>query len=147
MNVRDTLCRPHLDWIAKEPASKAEIEQLAGRAKAELPAEYIQLLEFSNGGEGPLALVPLYFQLYTVKECILRFHDNGHFLENFPDFMFFGGNGGLEVIGFDLRHGPPWPVVMIDPIAGPESAQQIAPDMAAFIEAIGLEASGRDFPT
>ncbi len=57
-----------------------------------------------------------------------------------PDFFVFAGNGGLESIAFDLRNGPPFPVVMIDPIAGPESAEQIAPDIVAFIEAIGIEA-------
>lgn len=28
---------------------------------------------------------------------------------------------------------------MIDPIAGPESAEEISPDVVTFIEAIGLE--------
>jgi hypothetical protein len=58
--------------------------------------------------------------------------------------MFFGSNGGLESIAFDLRVGPPWPIVMIDQIAGPESAKEIAANMGAFIEAIGIEAEGQD---
>ena len=62
-----------------------------------------------------------------------RFH------EEFPNFMFFDSNGGLELIAIDLRSGPPWPIVMIDPVAGPDSAEQIAPDVLTFIEAIGLE--------
>jgi|GEM_PF-6501273 hypothetical protein len=33
---------------------------------------------------------------------------------------------------------------MIDQIAGPESAKEITPNMAAFIEAIGLEGEGED---
>jgi hypothetical protein len=97
----------------------------------------------ATGGEGPLALLPLWFQLYAVKDCIDLCHANQHVLENFPTFMFFGSNGGLESIAFDLRVGPPWPIVMIDQIAGPESAKEIAPNMGAFIEAIGIEAEGQ----
>ena len=52
--------------------------------------------------------------------------------------------GGVEYLAFDLRVGPPWPVVMIDKVAGPETTEQIAPDMATFIQAIGLEADGQD---
>jgi hypothetical protein len=33
---------------------------------------------------------------------------------------------------------------MIDQIAGPESVKEIAPNMVAFIEAIGIEAEGQD---
>jgi hypothetical protein len=67
-----------------------------------------------------------------------------HINEQFPSFMLFGSNGGVEYLAFDLRVGPPWPVVMIDAVAGPETAEQIAPDMATFIQAIGLEADGQD---
>jgi hypothetical protein len=74
-----------------------------------------------------------------VKDCIELFHTHQHLLEQFPSFLFFGSNGGLELLAFDLRSGPPWPIVMIDPIAGPESAEEIAPDLATFVKAIGLE--------
>jgi len=141
MNVRDILRQPQREWQANAPASEAEIKLLESRARAKLPAEYIELLRFSNGGEGPLALPPLWFQLYAVDDCIELCHTNRHALEQFPSFMFFGSNGGLESIAFDLRTGPPWPIVTIDQIAGQESAREIAPNMAAFIEAIGLESS------
>ena len=139
MNVRDILSQSKREWHAKIASSEAEIAQLESQAKAQLPSEYLDLLRVGNGGEGPLALAPLYFQLYSVKDCIEHFHQDRQLLEEFPNFMFFGSNGGLELIAFDIRSGPPWPVVMIDPIAGPESAEEIAPDVRTFIEAIGLE--------
>jgi len=86
---------------------------------------------------------PLWFQLYATNDCIDLCHSNQQVLEQFPTFMFFGSNGGLESIAFDLRVGPPWPIVMIDQIAGPESAEEIAPNMASFIEVVGLEAEGQ----
>jgi hypothetical protein len=139
MDVGQILSQPEREWRAQGPASEAEIALLASKARVDLPSEYVELLRFSNGGEGPLALRPLWFRLYSVKDCIDLCHTNQHVLEQFPTLMFFGSNGGLESIAFDLREGPPWPIVMIDQIAGPESARPIAPNMAAFIEAIGLD--------
>jgi hypothetical protein len=143
MSVRHILSQPKRDWQAKAPASEAEIAHLQSQARADLPLEYLELLRFSNGGEGPVALPPLWFQLYATKDCIELWHANQQVLERFPTFMFFGSNGGLESIAFDLRVGPPWPIVMIDQIAGPESAKEIAPNIEAFIEAIGIEAEGQ----
>jgi hypothetical protein len=98
-------------------------------------------LRHSIGGEAPLALPPLYLQLYSVKGCIEAFHNSQQLLEPLPSFRFFGRKGGLESIAFDLRSGPAWPIVMTDPIAGPESAKEIVPDIGTFIEAIGLESA------
>jgi hypothetical protein len=86
----------------------------------------------------------LWFQLYPVNDCIDLCHSNQNILEQFPTFIFFGSNGGLESLAFDLRVGPPWRIVMIDQIAGPDSARVIAPNMGAFIEAIGLDAEGQE---
>jgi SMI1 / KNR4 family (SUKH-1) len=141
MNVRDILCQSRREWNAKPPASEIEIALLESRARAKLPPEYLDLLRFSNGGEGPLNLPPLWFQLYAVNDCIELCHGDGWVLKEFPNFIFFGSNGGLESIAFDLRIGPPWPIVMIDQIAGPESAKEVAPNMATFVEAIGLESA------
>lgn len=139
MNVQKILSLADREWQANTPSSETEIAQLTSYAKAQLPTEYIELLQLSNGGEGPIALPPRYFQLYSVRDCIELFHTNQQLIEQLPSFLFFGSNGGLELLAFDLRSEPPWPIVTIDPIAGPESAEEIAPDMETFIEAIGLE--------
>src|SRR5947208_12020655 len=102
MNVRQILDRPEREWDANPPASEVEIALLESRARANLPAEYLELLRFSNGGEGPLALPPLWFQLYAVKDCIDLCHANQHVLQNFPTLMFFSSNGGLESIIFNV---------------------------------------------
>jgi hypothetical protein len=137
MNLREILGHPGREWRGSPPASEEELDLLKSRARAMLPSEYLDLLRFSNGGEGPLALSPLWFQLYSVDECIALCHSDGSTLEQFPTLMFFGGNGGLESIAFDLSVGPPWPIVTVDMIAGLDSVEQIAPNMAAFIDAIG----------
>jgi len=100
--------------------------------------EYLDLLRYSNGGEGPLDLPPLWFALYSSLECIELFHSDEDLLADLADFVFFGSNGGLETIGFDLRTAHPWRIVMIDPIAGPSSCAEIAADISTFIRKIGI---------
>jgi hypothetical protein len=97
MNVAELFREGGRQWLARPQASDAEIASLAKIARAELPLEYLALLRFSNGGEGPLALAPMWFQLYSVEDCIELCH-LGEVLQAFPDFMFFGSNGGLESI-------------------------------------------------
>jgi hypothetical protein len=136
--VAEILKQPNRNWSGNPPASEDDILRLVESCRVKPPDEYLALLRFSNGGEGDLALPPLLFVLFDVDEALRTWSDS-FYREEFTDFLFFGGNGGLEQIAFDLRRGEPYPIVMIDPIAGSESAEEIAPDMARFIEAIGLE--------
>ncbi len=138
--VEEILKQPDRNWSGNPPASEEQILSLIQSCKVKLPAEYLDLLRFSNGGNGELALPPLLFVLFDVDE-VLNILNDSFFQETFPDLLFFGDNGGLEKIAFDVRRGEPYAVVMIDTIAGAESAVEIAPTMARFIEAIGLEYS------
>lgn len=139
MDVRKVLSQAERQWTAKSPASEPEIALLKSSARTELPAEYLDLLRLGNGGEGTLKLPPLWFVLYSIEECIAWCHTDKFVLTQFPEFMFFGSNGGMESIAFDLRVEPPWPIVMIDQIAGRASAKVIASNIETFIEAIGLD--------
>jgi hypothetical protein len=58
--------------------------------------------------------------------------------KEFPGLVFFGGNGGLERIALDYRASADPSVVMVDPIAGLESAEKIADTVEDLILAIGL---------
>jgi len=136
--VAEILKQPDRNWSCNPPAREDDILRLIESCQVKLPDEYLALLRFSNGGEGDLALPPLLFVLFDVDEVLKTWSDS-FYREEFPHFLFFGGNGGLEQIAFDLKRGEPYPIVMIDPIAGLESAMEIAPNMAHFIEAIGLE--------
>lgn len=136
--VAEILNQPNRDWTADSPAGEEDILKLIQSCEVRLPEEFFELLRFSNGGGGELALPPLLFFLSDVDEVLEMWGDE-FYREEFPNFLFFGDNGGLEKIAFDLSKGEPYPIVMIDPIGGPESAREIAPNMAQFIEAIGLE--------
>ena len=104
----------------------------------ELPTEYVDLLRYCDGGYGELDAPPLLFQMDSISESVEHnevFQRDGFFSR----FWFIGSNGGLEAIAFDLRIGPPYPVVMIDCNAD-DTDVQIAGNFADFIPKIGLTA-------
>jgi hypothetical protein len=123
-------------WTPNPSASEAELELLRNSVNFSIPEEYLSFLKINNGGFGELDAEPLLFDLFSIKWAV-EFNKNWHSENNFLDFWFFGSNGGLESIVLDLRHEQNQPVVMIDVIAGEESAQQIASSMAEFILLIG----------
>lgn len=135
--VSQLLSQPERNWHGFPPATKAEIDALVNSIKLELPQEFLDLLRFSNGGEGKIALPPLIFCLDKIQEIISLINDE-FYQSQFPNFLFFGGNGNIEMIAFDLRKQH-YSIAMIDPIAGEESAIEIAPNITEFINAIGFE--------
>jgi hypothetical protein len=127
-------------WHGQPGASEADLSRLSAQSSVPVPPLLLELLRFSNGGEGPLALPPLRFVLDDV-DFILSNLVAPNMREAYPGMLFFGSNGGLESIAFDTRGaGPPWPIVMLDQVAGNESAVTIARDLEEFLKAVGLEA-------
>jgi hypothetical protein len=113
------------------------IRQVAGVA---LPDAYIDLLRFSNGGEGPLPIAPYNFCLDSAEDAT-KLKVDRTYDEYFPGFFVFGCSGGGEYIAFDLRGTSPWPVVAIDMtnIDLSESVQVLAQDFSIFMEFVGVE--------
>lgn len=138
MNVETLLTESHRQWCSRAPASADAIEQLRQAAPGPLPKEYIALLRYSNGGEGPIALPPHYLMLYDA-EYTNEVNQIPNQRDLCPGHFVIGSNGGLETIAFDTRASEPWPIVMYDPVAGTESDVTIARNMKEFIGAIGLE--------
>lgn len=140
--IKQILSDPNRQWKGAAPASEAEIESLERVLGVSPPSEYIELLRLNNGGEGELALSPLWFQLFDVKWAMTLAADEFYKAE-FPNIFFFGGNGGLESIGFDMRGKDPWPIVAIDCIAGLDSLMVICANIREFIDAIGMSPEER----
>lgn len=138
MDVEALLAEPHREWSSRPPATEEAIELLQHAAPGALPKEYVALLRYSNGGEGPLALPPLYFMLYQA-EYASEVNQSADQRELYPGHFVIGSNGGLETIAFDTRATEPWPIVMYDAVAGTESDVTIAKNMEEFIRAIGID--------
>ena len=127
------------DWRRKTGAPADILQQLKKAAPAALPASYVDLLSFSDGGEGPLPLNPLWLQLDSAQAVIEGICTRNHGRVDLEGFLIFGSNGGGEYLAFDLGRGYPWPIVTMHMIAGPESAQVVAPDFDSIVELIGVE--------
>jgi len=135
--VAEILSAEGITWEPiNPPATEQEIELLQRSVDFELPDEYIELLRFANGGDGDLNAAPLMFVLSSISYAI-KHNEYLREEEESTGFWFFGNNGGLEQIAFDLRNGPPWQIVAIDPVAGEESALIIANTMGDFILKMG----------
>ncbi len=127
------------NWSKKEPAKPELAKELARVSAIRLPKEYFDLLLYSNGGEGRLALDPGWFQLWTVEE-VLGLNRAYEIDKNLPGYFGFASSGGGELLGFDCRQGEPYKVVKIPFIPMIESeAVIIAKDFEEFIRAIGRE--------
>ena len=140
-SIAELLSQPDRKFERASPASESELRTLVGACPIDLPPEYLDLLRYSNGGGGELALPPLLFYPYEITYTIELLQERP-FDDLHDQFFIFGSNGGLELVALDLRAGHPFPVVMIDPLAGEDSAVEIAPNMRQFVEAIGLEYVG-----
>jgi hypothetical protein len=138
LDVANLLAESSRTWNAAPPGTEAAIRSLQRSAPIELPSEYLDLLRYSNGGDGPLALPPLYFMLYSA-EFAAELNASAEHQDLYPRYFVFGSNGGLESIAFDMRAAKLCPVVVYDPVAGVESAVVIAADMESFLSAVGIE--------
>jgi hypothetical protein len=140
--VAKMMMEPGRTWVCAPGASLQSIHSLVQASPWPIPAAILDLLTFSDGGEGDLPMDPFCFVLDRAEEIEAGLEDC-FLLERFPGFLFIGGDGGLGRIALDCRSQPPFPVVAIDPIAGPGSAQQVARDADEFVDVLGLATSDR----
>jgi len=130
------------DWFGVTGATVDELAGLRAVAPDHLPARYLDLLAFSNGGEGPLAVAPYNLCLDTALMVAEGISSGNYGQDDFDGFLIFGSNGAGEYLAFDTRAATPWPIVTIDMVAGGQSAEVIASDFDAFCDQIGVKAEG-----
>ena len=127
------------DWHKQEGATSEQLSGLRSILTFQLPDPYWRLLSYSNGGEGPLAAQPCYFQLDSA-EASIAFIKARPYGDELNGFHVFGSNGAGEFIAFDMNAPSPWPIVYIDMVTGRESARSIAPDFESFLQLVGRDA-------
>jgi len=128
-----------LDWqiscLGKcDGASPNLLNDLKNAASVELPSEYIELLQFSNGGEWDIEAQPCYFIAYCAEE-VADAAKYGEYEEFFSGFVVIGDNGAGEFIALDVRGIKPWPIVALDKtnIDLNETVLLVAPDFESFL--------------
>jgi hypothetical protein len=128
------------EWRPAPGAAPEEIDRLVQALPFTLPGDYVAFLRLTNGGEGEFALAPLWFQLFDVA-CAIEMWNSPHHRKYYPRHFFFGSNGGLESIAMDMTGVAPWPVVMLDLVAGLESSVTIAPSFTDFLSHVGVRSN------
>src|SRR5919108_4703349 len=96
-NIQEIL--KNCKWYTEPPASEAALEQLQQQSKLRLPTDYLDLLRYSNGGQGVLAVRPYLFRLWPAEEVIENNLDY-EMPDYVPGFFGFGDNGGGEFFAF-----------------------------------------------
>ncbi len=123
------------DWTSAPGATEAALHALRQAAPVELPRSYYDLLAQSDGGEGPLPVQPYTLCLDPATTTAKAIRDGGYF----EGFIVFASSGGGELLAFDIRGAAPWPIIAIDMVAGPETAEPVADDFDTLLDLIGRE--------
>lgn len=134
MDARQVVTARIASWQTHaSPATEEQIEALKKAAPFALPAEYVELLRVTNGGEGELSLDPGWFQIWPAQE--VQAHNVGYKVCDFhPGFWGFGSSGGGVMFAF--RHEAPVFGVPFDSI-DPRDTYIVARDFGQFLLAMG----------
>lgn len=89
------------EWSNRNPASTDDIK-LMEDTFGQLPADYKELLEKSNGGS--IYAYTTNLVIWSIKE-VTQLHEEGDYYEYIPESLIFGSDGGGTVYCFDLRPG------------------------------------------
>jgi hypothetical protein len=116
------------------PVSAVAIKRFENEAKFELPKDYADFLQQSDGGEGfigPNAYV-MFWRLRELAELNAAYRVEAYA----PGFFVVGSDGGGEAYAFD-RRDPATPIVSL-PFVGmePSVARVIACTFQGFLEAL-----------
>ena len=138
MSVFERLKTESAIWTCEPPASEAEIQMLVSHFGDNLPTEYLDLLSFSNGGEGDIEMQPVLFRLWSTDE-VIEANQDLQVSEFLPGFVMFGGDGANELFAFrvDATETKVFTIPMI--VMSEEDSIVVADNFAEFIEAIGRE--------
>lgn len=131
--VRIELVELFDNFLLHEGAKSAEIIEAYASLGMRPSAEYMAVLEFTNGGEGFIG--QNYLRLYSTKE-LLAFNQAYQVSRFVPGLIIFGSTGYGEAYAFDTRHTPA-KIVKVPFI--PLDADLVEPlyaDFGAFLHAL-----------
>lgn len=102
--MNETFEKQFSNFIKKPGAEKNEALRACTALNLIPPPDYLDVLQFSNGGEG--FIHQSYFRLYSTKELLSL--NEAYQVKSFaPGLVIFGSNGSGEAFGFDTRQNPP----------------------------------------
>lgn len=90
------------DFSGNDPVAENGLPAIETKLGKTLPADYKELLEISNGGEGSLGKE--YLMIWAVEELV-EYNQQYEVEKYAPGWLVFGSNGGGEAYAFDYRSG------------------------------------------
>jgi SMI1 / KNR4 family (SUKH-1) len=124
-------------WRPAAPAEPGALRELVAATPSQLPEAYLALLQVSDGGEGDLGVQPCWCCLWPARD-VHRFHEEYEVPRYAPGLLAFASNGGGELLAFDLRNGPPYPIVSVPCIGMTlKEARLVAADFESFVYLLG----------
>ncbi len=100
------------DWRLNPGAPREVVERVQSELGIVFPQDYTDLMEWSNGGEDWIG--ESYLRLWPMEEIPLMNAGYGA-LRFAPGMVFFGGDGGGMIYGFDTHFDPPT-IVEVDAV-------------------------------
>lgn len=119
---------PH--WLSPAGASPAVLNRLQEEV-AGLPESYLDLLRMGNGGEVGLCVSPYNLCLDSAEDALDYWLSGTYTKQN---VFVIGGNGGGELIAFDLVSAAERRVICFDPISPDDSTEVIAENFEKLLE-------------
>jgi SMI1 / KNR4 family (SUKH-1) len=116
-------------------ASDASLRDVADALQVRFPADYLQFMRYSDGGEGPVGSDG-YVALWSVAELVGL--NKAYQVDEFaPGLVLFGTDGGNTGFAFD-RRAVEVRIVSV-PLLGMDlsAAEQVATSFAGFLHAVG----------
>lgn len=89
------------DLLPEVGATDAALTRLETQATIVLPADYLAFMRWSDGIEGKIG--PNYVAFWPAGEIASNPYRYAEFV---PGLLFFGGDGGAALFGFDTRVAP-----------------------------------------
>jgi hypothetical protein len=124
---------PH--WLSAAGAPPEVLNRLQ-REVVGLPESYLALLRIGNGGEVGLSVSPYNLCLDSAEDA-LDYWLSGTYTKH--GVFVIGGNGGGELIAFDLESEAERRVICFDPISPNDSTEVIAENFEKLLELCEVE--------
>lgn len=122
-------------WLLSLGAPEDVLKELQS-AVLGLPPSYLDLLRIGNGGEVELSVWPYTLCLDSAEDALDYWKSETYTIQ---DAFVFGGDGGGELLAFDMRQPDTCSVICFDPIDPEGSIEQIAPSFEHFIALVESE--------
>ena len=101
----------------------------------QLPTDYVDFLQATNGGEGPVGTCG-YARIWRLDE-LLKWNEAYQVADRAPGLFLFGTDGGGEAFAFDTRKSP-MPIVEVTFISmSHEDVIEMALDFESFLDVLG----------